>query len=138
MEVDENEEDASKLWAFQCKKHLEEEDSIENKSEVERFLAENCEDPNNSGFDILVWWKLNSHKYWILSQIARDVLAVPVSTVASESAFSTSGHVLDPFRSDLTPKMVEALVCAQNWLRYSPNLINLREAMDDVENYEEI
>ncbi|KAK9282618.1 hypothetical protein L1049_010836 [Liquidambar formosana] len=53
MEIDENEEDASKLWAFQYKKHLEKEDSIKNKLEVERFLVENCEDPSNSSFDIL-------------------------------------------------------------------------------------
>ncbi|KAK9283951.1 hypothetical protein L1049_012208 [Liquidambar formosana] len=55
MEIDENEEDASKLWAFQYKKHLEEEYSIKNKLGVERFLAENCEDPSNSSFDILAW-----------------------------------------------------------------------------------
>ncbi|KAL5577836.1 hypothetical protein UlMin_019535 [Ulmus minor] len=62
-------------------------------------------------FDILAWWKLNSQKYKIVSQIAKDVLAVQVSTVASESAFSTSGRILDSFRSSLSPKMVEALIC---------------------------
>ena len=65
-------------------------------------------------------------------------MAVPVSTVTSESAFSTGGCVLDPFRSSLTPKMVEALICGQNWLWSSPIPINLREAMDDIEKYEEI
>ncbi|KAK9283102.1 hypothetical protein L1049_011333 [Liquidambar formosana] len=70
--------------------------------------------------------------------MARDVLAVLVSIVASESTFNTGGRMLDPFRSNLTPRMVVALICAQNWLRSSPNLVNLREAMDDVENYEEI
>ena len=63
---------------------------------------------------------------------------VPVSTVASESTFSTSGRVLDLFQSSLTPKMVEALICGQNWLRSSPIPINLRKAMDDIEKYEEI
>ena len=58
--------------------------------------------------------------------------------MASKSAFSTGGRVLDPFRSSLTPKMVEALFYGQNWLRSSPIPINLREAMDDIEKYEKI
>ena len=49
--------------------------------------------------------------------MARDVLAIPITTVASESAFSTSGRILDDFRSSLTPFMVEALVCTQDWMR---------------------
>ncbi|KAI9176223.1 hypothetical protein LWI28_000012 [Acer negundo] len=39
-----------------------------------------------------------------------------ISTVASESAFSTRGHILDPFRSSLTPKIVEGLILTGNWL----------------------
>ena len=49
-----------------------------------------------------------------LSRIARDMLCVPISTFASEFAFSTSGQVLDTFRSSLTPKIVEALICTQD------------------------
>ena len=40
-------------------------------------------------FEILGWWKANSNRYQVLSKMARDVLAVPISTVASESAFNT-------------------------------------------------
>ncbi|KAF6148484.1 hypothetical protein GIB67_038839, partial [Kingdonia uniflora] len=42
--------------------------------------------------------------------------AIPVSTVASESAFSTSGRFVSPHRSRLHPKTLEALMCAQDWL----------------------
>nr|GMC60851.1 zinc finger BED domain-containing protein RICESLEEPER 2-like [Ipomoea batatas] len=41
------------------------------------------------------------------------------SSVASESAFSTSGRILDQYRSSLTPYMVEALILTQDWLRSS-------------------
>ncbi|XVF28928.1 hypothetical protein REPUB_Repub15cG0075100 [Reevesia pubescens] len=71
-------------------------------------------------FDILLWWKLN--KFPVLSHIARDVLAVSISTVASESAFSTGDRVLDVYMSSLTMKLVQALICAQDWLRGSLEL----------------
>ena len=72
----------------------------------------------------------------MLSKIARDVLAVPISTVASESAFSTGGHILDPFRSSLSPFMVQNLVCARNWLQaHVP--ISFRKSKDEMEALED-
>ncbi|KAL4371500.1 hypothetical protein AHAS_Ahas06G0172000 [Arachis hypogaea] len=49
--------------------------------------------------------------------MAREVLAIPVSTVVLESVFSTERRVLDPYRSSLTPRMLEALVCTGDWLK---------------------
>ena len=72
--------------------------------------------PDNSQFDILLWWKLNGVKYPVLQTIARDILAILVSTVASESVFSSSGRLVSPHRNRLHPKMIEALMCAQSWL----------------------
>jgi hypothetical protein len=46
----------------------------------------------------------------------RDVLAMQVSTIASESAFSVGDRVLDPFRTRLDPTIVEALVCTKDWI----------------------
>uniref|UniRef100_A0A2N9EXH0 HAT C-terminal dimerisation domain-containing protein n=1 Tax=Fagus sylvatica TaxID=28930 RepID=A0A2N9EXH0_FAGSY len=63
--------------------------------------------------------------------------AIPMSTVASESAFSTRGRVLDSFRSSLSPLTVEALICCQNWLRSTSSPIKLREAMDEVQSIDE-
>ena len=81
-------------------------------------MAENCESRRGVvKFEILGWQKANSNRYQVLSKLARDVLAVPVSTVASESAFSTRGYTLDPFQSSLSPLMVQHLVCAQDWLQ---------------------
>ncbi|KAI8537512.1 hypothetical protein RHMOL_Rhmol09G0029400 [Rhododendron molle] len=115
--------------------YLEEEYSSVCSSKVDKYLGDLCERRDNPDFDILVWWKNNSNKYPILSKMARDVLAMPLSTVASESAFSTGGHVLDPFRSSHSPSMVETLVCTQNWL-LSTVPISLRQFMDKVEDLE--
>ncbi|KAL7211527.1 hypothetical protein ACSBR2_014400 [Camellia fascicularis] len=61
---------------------------------------------------------------------------MPISTVTSESVFNIGGRILDPFCSSLAPKMVEVLVCTQNWLR-SNIPICLRQAMDNVEEFEQ-
>jgi hypothetical protein len=64
-----------------------------------------------------MWWKDNCTRYPVLARIAREVLAIPVSTVASESAFSTGGRVLDAYRSSLSATTVEALICTQDWVK---------------------
>ena len=51
--------------------------------------------------------------------MARDFLAIPLSTVASESTFSTAGMVIDKYRSSLSSETVEALICAKDWLKGS-------------------
>jgi hypothetical protein len=40
-----------------------------------------------ANFDILNWWKINPTKFSILTQIARDVLAIPITMVASLAHF---------------------------------------------------
>ncbi|XP_062099804.1 zinc finger BED domain-containing protein RICESLEEPER 2-like [Humulus lupulus] len=61
----------------------------------------------DTNFYILDWWQRNGNKYPIVSHIARDVLAVQMSTIASESAFQPE----DGFSIHL-----EAL-CLQRWSR---------------------
>jgi len=69
--------------------------------------------PRSSDFDRLSWWKLNGVKYPILQEIARDILVIPLSSVASESAFNTCSRIVSSHRNKLHLKMIEAL-CAQN------------------------
>ena len=102
---------------------MEDEASLDTESEIIKYLLDNLEKLGSS--DILDWWKLNASNYPILSKMTRGILAIPISIVASESAFSTSGRILDAFRSSLSPKTVEALVCSQNWLK-KDHIINLQ------------
>ncbi|GAB4844387.1 hypothetical protein Ancab_040093 [Ancistrocladus abbreviatus] len=109
--------------------------SEDHKTELDRYLEVGTERQDDENFDILMFWKNSVHRYPILSLMAHDVLAIPISTVASESAFSTGGRVLDPFRSSLTPIIVEALICAQDWLR-AYLLDGMEENQEDVEKLE--
>ena len=137
INVDEHEEDPSMLLASQFAMHLEEIESRESNSELSRYLTENCEKITDD-FDLLMWWRCNSSKYPILSTLAKDILAVPVSTVASESSFSTGGRILDSFRTSLSPTTVEALICTQSWLRSPSGPIDIIKSMEEIEAYEEI
>jgi len=120
----------------EIRKHKAASGGVDSKTELEKYLAE---DPENErpDFDILAWWKVNSPRFPILGMMARDVLAIPISSVASESAFSTGGRILDQFRSSLTPKLVETLVCLQDWLRSESLPINVEEDLDFLETLEE-
>nr|KAJ0198454.1 hypothetical protein LSAT_V11C700367730 [Lactuca sativa] len=90
----------------------------DTKSEVEIYLAYGREKRDQT-FDLLGWWKSNSVKLPILSKVAKHVLAMPISTIASESAFSTGGRVIDKYRSSLNTDTAKALICVQDWIRSS-------------------
>ena len=72
--------------------------------------------PRIMNFDILARWKSNGPKFPTLQRIARHILAIPVSTIVSKSSFSISNQLLSLHHSKLHQKIVEALMCAQNWL----------------------
>ena len=62
--------------------------------------------------DVLAYWRAYQYRYPELASMARDVLTIPVSMVALESAFSTSGRVLDQYRSALS----SGFDCTGDWL----------------------
>ena len=82
-------------------------------------------------FELLGWWKANSDRYQVLSKMVKDVLAIPVSTIASKSVFSTKWCILNPFRSSLSPFMSQNLVFTQNWLQALVP-ISFRKSKDEV------
>ena len=87
------------------------------KTELDRYLDEELLDMNTKNFKVLDWWKVAGTRFPSLRKIARDIFAITVTTVASESAFSTGGWILSEHRNRLTCKMLEALMYSQGWLR---------------------
>ncbi|KAF7153091.1 hypothetical protein RHSIM_Rhsim01G0169700 [Rhododendron simsii] len=63
-------------------------------SELTRYLnLPALETDNDEPFDLLSWWRSQESRNPILTVMARDILMVSVSTVASEAAFSAGGRL---------------------------------------------
>jgi len=88
-----------------------------SKSELLIYLDETNVSLSDKEFDLLTWWKVNSHRFPVVSRMAKKFLTIPATSVSSQSTFSTGGRTLDDFRSSLSPSMVEALVCSSSWIR---------------------
>nr|GEW49219.1 zinc finger BED domain-containing protein RICESLEEPER 2 [Tanacetum cinerariifolium] len=67
-------------------------------------------------FDVLGFWKAKETTFPVLSRMAMDILSVQATSVASESAFSTSGRVLSIRRTRLTPASLETCMCLKDHL----------------------
>ncbi|GJX97803.1 zinc finger BED domain-containing protein RICESLEEPER 2-like protein [Tanacetum coccineum] len=111
---------ASSSGWFEFNEFVKKNESVQpQKSELDNYLEEGvyiCDD-NSKGFDVLTWWRSNSLRYRILSRMARDILAIPITTVASEATFSAGSRVIDTYRASLAPETVEVLLCGGYWCR---------------------
>jgi hypothetical protein len=87
------------------------------KSELDRYLEDELVPISIENFKILDWWKVAGTRYPTLWKVAKDIFAILVTIVASESTFSTSGRVLSEHHNHLTSDILEALMCMQDWLQ---------------------
>jgi hypothetical protein len=90
------------------------------KSDLDIYLEESvfiCEEGSSEEFNALEWWKATTLKFHILSKMARDILSIPITTVASESAFSAGSRVIDPYRASLSTETIQMLLCGADWVR---------------------
>ncbi|KAK8952115.1 hypothetical protein KSP39_PZI003938 [Platanthera zijinensis] len=93
------------------------------KSELDIYLEENCymiekdQTKREKIFDVLEWWRVHALKYKVLSTMASDILAIPVTSVASEATFSAGSRVIDKYRASLKTDTVQVLMCGGDWLK---------------------
>ncbi|GJX11188.1 zinc finger BED domain-containing protein RICESLEEPER 2 [Tanacetum coccineum] len=89
-------------------------------SEYEQYLktdfVSGLQPKDFASYDVLGFWKSKENQFPVLSRMAMDILSVQASSVASESAFSTSGRLLTIRRTRLTPESLEMCMCLKDHL----------------------
>lgn len=65
--------------------------------------------------NILKYWQAKQFQYPVISRIARDYLAIPASSAASERIFSVGGDIVTKKRNRLLPSTLRYLLCLRDW-----------------------
>ena len=86
---------------------LLDDDSEDNaESEITAFMRERADRDTDS----LAWWKDNSDKYSRLSVLTRRYLAVPSTSVPSETIFSAAGLIVTKLRNRLSSSCIDQII----------------------------
>jgi len=81
--------------------------------ELDMYLDEHRLD-HTMDLDILSWWKVNQNQFPSLSNMARDILSIPITNVAYKSCFSMGGRILTKWRASLKSENAETLVITRS------------------------
>ncbi|KAL2898345.1 putative AC transposase [Bienertia sinuspersici] len=131
--LDNDRMDAYSIWMSRKEKF-----SVD-KSQLDLYLEEKNVD-HKSKLDVLAWWKnYGAPRHPQLAALARDILAIPISSVPSESAFSMGKKLINPWRASLASMTIETLACYEDWLRakgfsFGRSLFDVQEDEDEDEN----
>jgi hypothetical protein len=101
-------------------------------AELELYLQEATVEIDTPSFDLLNWWKVNSLRFSTLATMAKTVLMIPMTLIASESAFSTGGRMLSDSQSRLKPETLEALICGQDWISHNKGIYEFTNEYDEL------
>jgi hypothetical protein len=97
-------------------------------NELEQYLQEPLFIPPRldvdqmAEFDVLKWWKDREFMYPTLSKMVKDILAIPATSIPSESIFTSSASVED---SIVTPAPARVSVISDSWAGESDETIRL-------------
>lgn len=80
-------------------------------TELDLFLEGGVQDTEAKVKDPIEWWRLNEHRYPILSKMAFDLFTIPSMSAECERVFSHYGIFVTPERNQLLPHTIKATMC---------------------------
>ncbi|QRV95762.1 Zinc finger, BED-type predicted [Ceratobasidium sp. AG-Ba] len=69
------------------------------------------------GGDVLVWWKKHEVYFPVLSKVARDILAIPATSVSVERIFPRCRLVMSEYRHRMSVQTAREIVTCNSWLQ---------------------
>ena len=81
-------------------------------NDLENYLSTSIKDIDEC---LLTYWKRKAHKWPKLALMARDFLAIPSTSAASERSFSVGRDMLGLSRHSMKPSTMEATMCLRSW-----------------------
>jgi hypothetical protein len=92
-------------------------DRLSQIPEMNKYFERTLVKEGDANFDVLGWWKDSESEYPILSRIARDILAIPISSSLASGTEPVEEIIDEIFLSTVDAGMSTVLVCCNNWLR---------------------
>ena len=86
-----------------------------HENELRSFLRATA--AGDGTLDVVAWWKVNACSYPSVAKLARDLIAIPSSSVASEPAFSDIGNLITSRRTRLSEETIRACLLLRSWRR---------------------
>ncbi len=86
--------------------------NVEYVDEIQTYLSLSVMDEN---MNPLEWWRVNESQFPCLSQMARDYLSIPATSVPSEQSFSVGKNLITDKRNCLAGKTIRICMCLKSW-----------------------
>ena len=89
--------------------------TIQRQTAEDEFIRWPKERSVGEDANILQYWQSKQFEYPVLSQMARDYLAFPATSAASERVFSNGSDIITNKRNRLAPDTPRYLLCLRSW-----------------------
>jgi hypothetical protein len=105
--------------------------------EGESYLSTPCV-KQAEGLNVLQWWSSNEAFYPRLSQVAKDVLAIPIAQVGVERVFNTAKDVIGDRRHRLSAQVIRQIMILKDTIQLEEPKEEGLVAYDEVDDLLEL
>lgn len=81
-----------------------------SEKEIKEYTELNWSQAVSSDWNVLEFWKEYKGRFPLMTQLAKQIFAIPATSAAAETNFSAAGHILCAKRAQLNPCSLEAML----------------------------